>query len=458
MSEVETANSTARPASAPAIILEGITKQYRTYSTPQDRLLGILGLRISPERTKDVRAVDAISLTLNKGEFCGIIGRNGAGKSTLLRIIAGQLTPTFGVRRVFGRIGLLQLGRGFDRELTGRENVCNALRLMLLDVSVPERLVEEIVDFAGIGDFINFPLKTYSSGMYSRLAFATAVSIAPDILIADEVLAVGDANFSQKCLRKMREFKQGGKTVILVTHDLNSVRVFCDRAVLIDGGHVVMDGDPQAVCERFRNLMLYGIALEGPRAKARPSADDAADASGMAADRPGLEMWDTPRAETFVAILGKGAIKGYRLRERGSDEIAKAVTGGALLCFDLLFYLDPNSTFSSAAFTMHDDRGQIVLHLNSEFGGLTIADPPPDNLFAVSFSFQMPYLRAGSYSFSYGVCIDQDGVGAVAFKHDFDFSVEVAYAGSPKLDHQGGLVLIPEFSVRELPVKRPDQA
>jgi len=191
-----------------SIRVDGVTKDYRIYSTAVDRFRDALGLRAN---FKEFSALSDVSLKVNAGEFWGILGKNGSGKSTLLKIIAGQLQATKGSVICHGRIALLQLGIGFDPELTGLQNIKQSRLLQYLTDDY-EQIVDFVTDFSELGDFINYPVKTYSSGMYSRLAFATAIAGHPDVLIADEVLAVGDMNFSQKCLAKMREFKDQGKT------------------------------------------------------------------------------------------------------------------------------------------------------------------------------------------------------------------------------------------------------
>lgn len=396
----------------------------------------------------NVRALDGVSLTIKKGEFCGIIGRNGAGKSTLLKIIAGHLSPTQGRHVSVGRRSLLQLGRGFNSELSGLENVRNALRLAQMDWRVSDALVAKVVEFSELGKFINFPLKTYSSGMYSRLAFATAVSIEPDILIADEVLAVGDINFTQKCLAKMREFKESGKTVVLVTHDLNSVRTFCDRAILIEKGKVVRDGDPQSVCEEFRNLMLYGheivddLLTESERSV---SMARQAEASHSAVG------WQQPRPETLISTHGNGHAQGYRWIFAADGKPAQSVAGGTRVRFELLFSLDSPERCGSVGVTIHDSRGEIAIHLNSAFDGLKVRPIEGRTSIGVAFEFQMPHLKPGSYSVSYGVNIVGDGGDEMlSFKHDFDFAFEVVCAPVEKLVHQCGFVLVDDFVVRQI--------
>ena len=199
-------------------------------------------------------ALHDVSFTVTRGETLGIIGRNGSGKSTMLKLMAGVMAPSQGQVHVHGRISpLIELGAGFHPDLTGRENVyLNASILGVSSAEIRERF-SDIIDFAELWDFVDTPVKRYSSGMYVRLGFAVAVHSNPDILLVDEVLAVGDVAFQEKCLIKMREFQEQGVTVILVSHSLQLVQLFCHRALWIHGGRLMADGPPQDVASRYQD-------------------------------------------------------------------------------------------------------------------------------------------------------------------------------------------------------------
>jgi len=201
-------------------------------------------------------ALRDVTFSIARGETVGIIGRNGSGKSTLLKLIAGVMAPTTGDVRVSGRVSpLIELGAGFHPDLTGRENVLlNACILGMSGKEVRERF-GDIVNFAELWDFIDTPIKRYSSGMYVRLGFAVAIHSHPEILLVDEVLAVGDAHFQEKCLAKMQEFRSLDVTIVVVSHSMELVEQFCQRAMLIDGGHLVEDGQPQAVTSRYLEIV-----------------------------------------------------------------------------------------------------------------------------------------------------------------------------------------------------------
>lgn len=203
-------------------------------------------------------ALRDVSFSVAQGETLGIIGRNGSGKSTALKLMAGVMVPSQGAVRVHGRVSpLIELGAGFHPDLTGRENVfLNAAILGMSSKEIQARF-DEIVSFAELWDFIDTPVKRYSSGMYMRLGFSVAVHSTPDILLVDEVLAVGDAAFQEKCLAKMREFQAQGVTMVLVTHALELVQKFCQRALLLNGGHLVAEGPPEAVVQRYTEMVSH---------------------------------------------------------------------------------------------------------------------------------------------------------------------------------------------------------
>lgn len=242
------------------IQLEAISKCYRIFQNPQDRFKqalldrfhGVLGKKTANQYYREHWALRDISFELQPGEAVGILGRNGAGKSTLLQIIAGTLEPTSGSVKTSGRItALLELGSGFNPEFTGRENVF--LNAQILGMSREDALTrfDDIASFADIGDFIDQPVKTYSSGMMMRLAFAVQTVLDPNVLIVDEALSVGDARFQEKCFRKIRSLRDKGTTILFVSHDINSVTSFCDRAFLFDNGSLIYSGAPNDVAKEY---------------------------------------------------------------------------------------------------------------------------------------------------------------------------------------------------------------
>ncbi len=238
-----------------AIRVQDVTKVYRLYDKPIDRLKESLSLS-HRNYHKDFFALNGISFKVRKGETVGIIGTNGSGKSTILKIITGVLSPTSGNVQVDGVISaLLELGAGFNMDYTGIENIYMNGTMMGFSRRDMEEKLRDILDFADIGDFVYQPVKTYSSGMFVRLAFALAINVEPEILIVDEALSVGDVFFQSKCYRRMEEIRQNGTTILMVTHDMGSVIKYCDRVVLLNKGNYVAEGAPGKMVDLYKKIL-----------------------------------------------------------------------------------------------------------------------------------------------------------------------------------------------------------
>lgn len=239
-----------------AIKVEDVCKIYKLYNRPSERLRDALGLA-GKGKFKEHRALNHVSFEVKKGETIGIIGTNGSGKSTILKIITGVLSPTSGKVEIEGRISaLLELGAGFNMEYTGIENVYLNGMMMGFSKEEMDTRLEEILRFADIGEFVNQPCKTYSSGMFVRLAFAVAINIDPEILIVDEALSVGDVFFQAKCYKKFEDFKNQGKTIIFVSHDISSVAKYCDRVILLNQGDKLSEGSPKETINLYKKVLL----------------------------------------------------------------------------------------------------------------------------------------------------------------------------------------------------------
>jgi ABC-type polysaccharide/polyol phosphate transport system ATPase subunit len=245
-----------------AIRAEHLTQRFRVIHERPDTVRELFAKFLrKPVNYHDFEAVSDASFTIGKGEMVGLIGRNGSGKSTLLKIIAGVYRPTGGSIHVEGTVApLIELGAGMHPELTGRENI--VLNGLLMGYSKKEMSAREksVIEFADIGDFINAPVKQYSSGMYLRLAFAVATEVDPDVLLLDEILAVGDFAFQQKCYQRLERFRAAGKTILLVTHSVDQLQKFCDRGILLDKGKIIYNGDPG----RAVSLYLDESSIEEP--------------------------------------------------------------------------------------------------------------------------------------------------------------------------------------------------
>lgn len=243
-----------------AIRVKDLTKKYKLYKKRSERLANAFG---KEKNIKEFYALKGVSFEINKGECVGIIGHNGAGKSTLLKLLTGVAFPTSGEIEINGRLAsMLELGSGFNPELTGMENIYFNGSLNGLTKEEIDGKLKDILEFADIGNFIEQPVKNYSSGMFARLAFAVAINVDPDILIVDEILSVGDVGFQVKCMEKFNDFKKKGKTILYVSHGLGTVKKFCDRAIWLQKGQVVDDGNSVIVVERYYNLNFNPANIE----------------------------------------------------------------------------------------------------------------------------------------------------------------------------------------------------
>lgn len=271
-----------------SIRIQGLSKRYEVYAQPADRLKQMILPRVQRALRRPVRnyfsefwAVRDVNLDVRKGETIGIVGRNGSGKSTLLQMICGTLNPTLGTVAVNGRVAaLLELGAGFNPEFTGRESVRLSGLLYGLSEHELNARFDAILDFAGIGDFIDQPIKTYSSGMYVRLAFAVAINVSPDVLVVDEALSVGDEAFQRKCFARIDAIRDAGATILFVSHATGTVIELCDRAILLDDGEMLADGTPRFVVPRYHKLLYSPAGKTVPVREAIKQESIAARAGG----------------------------------------------------------------------------------------------------------------------------------------------------------------------------------
>jgi homopolymeric O-antigen transport system ATP-binding protein len=301
-----------------ALRVENVSKQYRIYDRPGDRLTESLS-RGRLRRHREFWALQDVNFEIARGNTVGIIGQNGCGKSTLLQIISGTLSPTHGNVWHEGRIAaLLELGAGFDPEFTGVENVYMNASLMGFSRRETAAIFPNIERFAEIGQFIHQPVKTYSSGMYVRLAFAIAASVEPDILIIDEALAVGDAIFQHRCLRRIKDLHERGVTVLFVSHDTAAVRALCDRAILLNSGRLIADGNPADVLNDYQRIVME-----------REEAYDAG-ASRNGNDSPASEEI-APVHFTYRHGDGSATIIGAELCDASRNRLEIVETGAALM-------------------------------------------------------------------------------------------------------------------------------
>ncbi|OPX67313.1 MAG: Trehalose/maltose import ATP-binding protein MalK [Methanomassiliicoccales archaeon PtaB.Bin215] len=256
------------------VTVRGVGKTYRLYRKPSDRAKEALSIR-RRKYHQDFHALNGVDLVVHQGETVGILGRNGSGKSTLLKILTGVTPQSIGEVEVRGKVAaLLELGAGFNPDMTGMENIYLNGTMQGLSRMEIEALIPAIVEFADIGEFIDQPVKTYSSGMFVRLAFALAINVDPDVLIVDEALSVGDIYFQAKCYRKFEDFKKAGKTILFVTHDMNSVLKYCDRAMVLDHGVKLGEGSAKEMVDLYKRTMAEtnGARAEDVRAHSAEGA------------------------------------------------------------------------------------------------------------------------------------------------------------------------------------------
>lgn len=375
-----------------ALRVENISKQYRIYDRPSDRLKESL-TRGWLKRHREFWALRDISFQVEQGTTVGLIGPNGSGKSTLLQIIAGTLRPTHGEVWRDGRVAaLLELGAGFDPEFTGVENVRMNAALMNFSRGEIERLLPEIERFAGIGDFINQPVKTYSSGMYVRLAFAIAVSTDPQILIVDEALAVGDAVFQHRCVRRIKEMQERGATILFVSHDPAAVRALCSRALLFNSGRIEAEGAPPGVLNQYQKLIM---AREADYDAAESEATDAETTSDSVDEDTTALQYQYRHGDGSAEILRVELLDDARRRvevvESGEPLVVRA---------RIKFHADARSPV--CGILLRNRHGIHVYGTNTELQRVDLGDTRRGEIIEVSFAFNC-WLASDSYSLTVAV-------------------------------------------------------
>lgn len=300
-----------------AIEVKNLTKSYKLYDKPMDRLKDSLGLA-KKRKFKEHLALNNVNLSVKKGETVGIIGTNGSGKSTILKIITGVLTPTSGEVNVDGHISaLLELGAGFNMEYNGIDNIyLNGMMIGFSEDEITKRL-DSILEFADIGDYVYQPVKTYSSGMFVRLAFAVAINIDPEILIVDEALSVGDVFFQAKCYHKFEEFKNQGKTILFVSHDLSSISKYCDRAVLLNQGVLLGEGTPKEMIDIYKQVLVGQYPLPSSDVKSLLDDDEVRNAAASASDR----AKEKASAKAANELNGNDAIRSVNGEKQGDSSV-----------------------------------------------------------------------------------------------------------------------------------------
>lgn len=390
-------------------------KHYQIYARPVDRLwqFGIdrwnAWLRWPlAARYRSFTALQGLNLSVRRGETLGIIGRNGSGKSTLLQLLCGTLHPSFGSVDIQGRVAaLLELGSGFNPEFSGRENVL--LYASVLGLSREQALArfDEIVAFADIGDFLDQPVKTYSSGMAVRLAFAVIAHVDADILVVDEALAVGDAFFTQKCMRFLRNFMQRG-TVLMVSHDTEAIKALCDRVIWLEGGRLIQDGSTKEVCQAYLDALLAS-QQQVMRAPEPSAAEAGRDEAGRYVVVPAVPASPQPEQVCRVhflpmplqdsgAGLGGASVRRVSVRDSGGLEVQSAVAGQTVW-LDIEVAFERPVISPLIGFMVKDRTGQALFGDNTRMSQFSQSNAlQAGDRVRVTFSFDLPNLLSGDYS------------------------------------------------------------
>ena len=395
------------------IEVKGLGKCYQGYRKPIHRLWQSLFPK--SRWYSEFWALKNIDLSVAKGETVGIVGKNGAGKSTLLQIITGVLKATEGELNTQGRISaLLELGAGFNPDFTGMENARLNASIMGLSRDEFHQKLPDIVDFCGLGEFLERPVKTYSSGMFVRLAFAVAINMNPDILIIDEALAVGDVRFQAKCFRRIEQLKEQGVSILFVTHSTERVIKFCDRAILIDDGELKMTGKPKAVVQRYLEMMfasdvqsqpVVNIDAQDYKVDFSPSIDNCPNNSSYNENE---ERWGDKRAQICHYQLLRGDEVSNGWLDRGDRLTVRAWVVFKESIDHLVFGI-----------TLKTSDGNIVYGSNSRLIGDLPRQQAAGELLCIDFTLDMTIL-GGDYFVSLGVAQDHDDKDAIPIDRRYD--------------------------------------
>lgn len=381
-----------------AIKVENLTKTYKLYDSPTDRLKEALHWR-GKKYHKDFHALNDVSFEIKKGETVGIIGKNGSGKSTLLKIITGVLSPTSGKVTVNGRISaLLELGAGFNPEYTGMENIYFQGNLMGYSNEEMANKVDAIVEFADIGDFINQPVKSYSSGMFARLAFAVAINVEPDILIVDEALSVGDAKFQNKCLTRIKLMQELGVTILFVSHSTAQINAICTYAVWLNNGKVTEQGDS------FEISSLYSYEQS---TEVRQQIQYTSNGTNGKNQEDDNDSFQPPNHIEKLLFNGEVEILGYKLLDENKFE-KYVLTSSGVYNFLVKFKTIREILHPLLGFGVYNNLDESIIHFNSECLKSNEINSVSQNMeFIVQYTFHLPALKTGEYTIKIGV---DDGV------------------------------------------------
>lgn len=374
-----------------AIQVKHLDKMYKLYNKPSDRLRETLGLKVP---VREHYALRDVNFQVERGETVGIIGTNGSGKSTILKIITGVLNPTAGEVTVNGRISaLLELGAGFNMEYTGIENIYLNGTMMGFSREEVDARLQDILDFADIGDFVYQPVKAYSSGMFVRLAFAVAINIDPEILIVDEALSVGDVFFQAKCYRKFEEFKKMGRTILFVSHDLSSISRYCDRVILLNKGVKMEEGSPKQMVDMYKQLLVG----QDPAKAEENKENQKENWSEQFQVNPNMLEYGSKLAEIVdFAVLDENDLCTNTIEKGSSFQIKMKVVFHESIQEPIM------------AYTFKDIKGTEITGTNTLFEKMAVEHSEAGDTCTVTFRQDM-FLQGGEYLLSFGCTGYKDG-------------------------------------------------
>ena len=379
-----------------AIQVKGLEKVYKLYDKPSDRLKEALGFG-RKKRYKEHYALKGVDMMIYQGETVGIIGTNGSGKSTILKIITGVLNPTGGSVHVNGRISaLLELGAGFNMEYNGIENIYLNGTMIGFSKKEIDAKMDDILNFADIGDYVHQPVKTYSSGMFVRLAFAVAINIEPEILIVDEALSVGDVFFQAKCYHKFEEFKEMGKTIVFVSHDLSSISKYCDRVVLLNQGVKLGEGSPKEMIDAYKQVLVGQYV---------PAADDHSLLSDKEITAAAAAAAGTVKGEVNPELLEYGTkdamITGYKITDDMGRETS-ALLKGKECTITMQVHFEHDIEAPIFAFTIKNIKGVEITGTNTMVEKAFLSPVRAGSDMEITFTQKID-LQGGEYLLSFGV-------------------------------------------------------
>lgn len=398
------------------IEIKNITKIYNLYDKPTDRLKEVLFPKFS--KHKEFSALKDVSFDVKKGEILGIIGKNGSGKSTILKIITNVLTPTSGEAIIKGKIAaLLELGAGFNMEYTGIENIYLNGQMIGFSKEEMDEKLDDIIEFADIGDHIYQPVKTYSSGMFARLAFSVAISVDPDILIVDEALSVGDVFFQNKCYRRFDDFRRRGKTILFVTHDMGSVIKYCNRCVLLNAGKKVAEGSPQEMVDLYKKIMV------GQWDERDENSEKIIDQKVEKVLEENKKLWKEQMViNPDIEAYGDGRAEIIDFGIFSTDgNIGNNVYKGDYYDVKMKVRINEDNLSPIFAFKLRDVKGSELTGTNTMLENIDTSNLKKSDIVTVTFR-QKQYLQPGQYLLSLG-CTAFEGDNLVVYSRNYNCCV-----------------------------------